>query len=139
MAAPLPNIDVYHRERSKLIDAFAQIEMALVRGIAKKSDGGRSGTLGTRIKAFRDAYPQLSVAAAQCLDDVANLNELRTDIVHGVLSLTDECGRRYAVFSNARDASKDLQSARRMELAAIKRTIEKLVNCATTIENIAKR
>lgn len=137
-APPRPKIDTFHRERSRLVDGFAKVEAILVRGITPAGQTGKSGTLATRIKAFRAQFPRLDSEAEKCLEDLAASNSVRTDIVHGVLSLVDESEKRYAVFSNARDAAKDVQAASRLDLASMKRLSEKLEQCTKALEKYIK-
>ncbi|MGX7926244.1 hypothetical protein ACWPMX_06680 [Tsuneonella sp. HG094] len=139
MPTPLPNEDSFHRERSKLIDAYASVEAVLVKAVTSKGEQGKGGTLATRIKAFRAAYPNLSESTEACLEFIGQQNANRTDIVHGVLGLSDSDGQRFAVFSNARDAAKDIQPATRMELAGMKRLRERLTSCASELAKVKAR
>ena len=132
---PPPNLDSFHKERSKLMDGFALVEARLVQAIARKGGLAKGGTLATRIKSLREqGATQHSAELEACFDRLQNLNALRTDLVHGTLGLIDHDGERFAIFSNARDAAKPVQSASRLTYKTIQAISRELTKCAALIE-----
>ena len=119
------------------MDGFALVETRLVQAIVRRGGSAKGGTLATRIKSLREHLAEKELDELEtCLTRLQELNALRTDLVHGTLGLIDHDGDRYAVFSNARDAAKPVQSASRLTYQSIRAIARELTECAMLIETI---
>jgi hypothetical protein len=123
---PRPGLDVFHRERSKCIDAFAAIEEAVI-GLLSHSDikfGGES--FGQKLellskirpspKRSKERVAQLQTLLKRC----GEINGLRNDIVHSKLQLAVIGEDQRACFTNLRDCQMGSQTARLFTLAGLR-------------------
>ena len=134
MPPPPPNRDSFHRERGKLIDGFAHLETSLVRAIVRAKGTVKNDTLVGKLKTLRELRAgNLSSEAETAAARIAELIPVRADLVHGSMETLDRDGERYAVFTNARDAASDVQPARQMTLASMRRMIKELSDLSATL------
>ena len=132
---PPPNLDSFHRERSKLLDAFACVEAQLVRAIVRGGGKAKRDTLASKIKTFREQRAgNISDEVAGAVDRLQELNSLRTDIVHSQLGLIDHDDERYAEFSNAGAAAERIQPATRLTYQSIREIANELTKAAELIK-----
>lgn len=100
--------EMLHQARSEFLDAFARVEEAVVRLLARNALPSGNDLLKQKIDRFRasKASPQLSREskrkAQQLLDKLEPLAEIRADIVHARLRVIGWDGEVRAAFLNAR-------------------------------------
>jgi|GEM_PF-5063474 len=85
--------------RSDLLDAFAELEEVIARLEARKNLKLNNASLGQRIARLRklpDEKPPIRLP--QLLDELAKLNELRTEIVHRQMNVAAVRGTAKALF-----------------------------------------
>lgn len=121
-----PGIDAFHRERSRCVDAFADLEEAVIALLLAhdikfggESFGMKLGKL-TKLK----PSPRLSKTCAARLVDVVNkcaaLTALRNDIVHSRLKLATIGEDQKACFINLDQCGAHAQSARLLSLEGLR-------------------
>lgn len=102
--------DTFHKARSKLIDAFARLEVKLVKALMRANRPIRGDTLASKLKTIREATtPESLSESSEQLEKLAALLPFRADIVHGAMVLVDCDGERFANFRNAREAVQSVQ------------------------------
>lgn len=131
---PPQNEDTFHKARSRLIDSFARLENRTV--IALKQAGWpiKRDTLASKLKTVREAAKTLaSTEVDQMLERIAQLNQLIADIVHGIMTLVDVDGMRFASFRNAADAINEVQRPSQIAYQDLKKFSEELDRLSESI------
>lgn len=137
-APPSPGKDAFHRQRSKLIDAFADVEEGVMRLLdqtgSKRGAEPLKQKLAIVLKA--KAGPAYSSTRKTQVDEaikaIDTLLELRADLVHARLAVTMIDVEMHACFVNARETGIIGRKARIMTLVEM-RTI------TTQVEALALR
>lgn len=115
--------DALHLQRSKLIDAFAEIEMAVVIILDGAGVAQRGEPLKQRLSSVLTIKPSptYSKARKSAVDDVIRridtLLALRNDVVHARLSVAVFENEIHALFVNARETNVVGRTARVITLA----------------------
>lgn len=123
---PQPGIDAFHRERSKCIDAFSQLESAIIvlLGLAGHSCGGEH--FGQKLTLLKKAKPNPKLSKArlakahELLGRCEALAEVRNDIVHSTLQLAVIAEANRACFINLRYCQSGSQTARLFSLEGLR-------------------
>lgn len=121
-----PTPDTFHRERSKCVDAFADVEQAviLILRICGAKVGGEP--FGAKIQKLRDVAPSPKISRAavakmpEVIERCAEIANLRNDIVHSKLKIAILDDEHKACFVNLREDDKSSQTARIMSLAGLR-------------------
>ena len=144
-ASPFPiSLDVFHRERSRCVDAFATVELVVnyLLAISGTKCGGEP--LGQRIVNLREAKPSsgYSKARKKTVDEALKLLDawlpLRADLVHGRLQLAELDGEVHACFANARQAALPGKQLRMFELADLRMATQRVTAIATKLQSEPK-
>ncbi len=134
---PIPELDAFHKQRGKLVDCFALVETRLVQAIDRGGGRIKGDTFAGKIKSLRELkQDKLTEDIDAILTRLAELNALRTEIVHGTISLYDDDGQRYAVFSNARNAAKELQPVTRITHRGMRDVVDELLAMSDRISSV---
>lgn len=117
----------FHVQRSRVIDAFADIELAIVALLLRSGTRSNGETLGQKIELLRNAKPSPSYSKVYRAEVIAQLPELerllefRNDIAHSKLQLATIRGEQRAVFVNSREA---MELAPKTRLLSLKQLIK---------------
>lgn len=134
--APIPNLDAFHKQRGKLVDCFAVVESRLVQAIHRAGGKLKGDTFSGKIKTLRELGTKSAAATFENdLNQLLELNLLRTEIVHGTISIYDDGDERYAVFSNARHAAKQVQPVTRLTHRGMRDVSEQLAGIAERVRH----
>lgn len=123
---PRPDLDAFHRERSKCIDAFAAIEEVVVTLLDQSDIKFGAESLGHKLDLLRKikASPQRSKERVAQLHALLKrceaINELRNDIVHSKLQMALIGEDQRACFTNLRDCQSGSQTARLFTLEGLR-------------------
>ena len=115
---PTPGTDAFHRERSRCIDAFAEIEEAVAAHLMASQIRFGAECLGLRIALLQKAkvsvaYPKARLATIHgLLESIFELIDQRNDIVHAKLVMAAIGDDQKACFINAKQATCGSQIAR---------------------------
>jgi hypothetical protein len=132
-----PGIDAFHRERSKCIDAFSQLESAIIAllSLAGHSCGGEH--FGQKLALLKKAKPNPKLSKArlakahELLGRCEALAEVRNDIVHSTLQLAVIAETSRACFVNMRYCQSGSETARLFTLDGLRELsaeMERLAN-----------
>ena len=134
--------DQFHIERSRFLDAFADVEQATIRLCARLAIKPGVLTFGQRIEELRKikANPQLSkprvAEIVGMAERLGKLNELRADIVHSHMRVAPIDGQTQACFINSRNCGQEFQSARLLTLEQFGKLITELANSALQVAKL---
>lgn len=123
---PNPGIDVFHKERSKCIDAFVSVEVAVIQLLDLTSTKFGSEPFGRKVKALKEAKPtpQYSKERKAKVDlllvEAIDLFEVRNDLVHARLQLAIIGTDQRACLTNARHCLAGSQTARLFTLDGLR-------------------
>lgn len=139
-----PGIDAFHRERSKCVDAFADLETAvirLMRAAAIKSGGESFGQKLDKL-AKAKANPQLPKASISKLPLLLKRCEticaLRNDIVHSRLQMAVIGEEHRACFVNLRECESSGQTARIFTLPGLRDLSAEMTDLARELGTLAR-
>ena len=131
-----------HAARSTLLDAFVDVEVAIV-GLLKLSGTKVNGEmLKQKIESLRSVKPSPKYSKkkrAEVTDLLAKLEQLldiRNDIAHGKLDVGIIAGEAQAVFVNARETSEVAPLARVLSLSAMARLQKEVAGIAKDFATI---
>lgn len=121
-----PGLDAFHRERSRCLDAFAATEEAVVHllELAETKFGGEP--FGKKIEHLKSAKPSPAYSKERkarvnaLLADMADLLEVRNDLVHARLQPAVIGEIQKACFVNARQCATGVQTARLFSLESLR-------------------
>ena len=123
---PQPGINAFHRDRSKCIDAFANLEAV----VSKLSIGAelalKNETFGEKLKQLKRAAGDCDLSASQLaavretLGRCEILASVRNDIVHSVLQIESVDEINVACFTNVRKLGAESQPTQRLSLANLR-------------------
>ena len=136
---PRPGIDAFHRTRSKCIDAFSEVEQALIWIIERSGGKVGSESFGQKLERLRKVKPSPTLSKAQIekltslIDGCAAINELRNDIVHSTLQLAVIGSDQRACFINSRQCTSSSQTARLFSLEGLRGLTAEMTELATKI------
>lgn len=124
--SPQPGVEAFHRERSKCIDAFSQLESAIIvlLSLAGQSCGGEH--FGQKLTLLKKAKPNPKLSKArlakahELLSRCEALAEVRNDIVHSTLQLAVIAETHQACFINMRYCQSGSQIARLFTLKGLR-------------------
>lgn len=123
---PRPGIDAFHRTRSKCIDAFSEVEQALIWIIERSEGKVGSDSFGQKLEKLRKAKPSPTLSKNQIeklkklIDGCSAINELRNDIVHSTLQLAVIGNDQRACFINSAQCTSGSQTARLFSLEGLR-------------------
>lgn len=138
---PKPGIDAFHRERSKFIDAFSQLESSIVWLLSKTGHACGSEHFGQKLTLLKKAKPSSKLSKAQLskvhalLDRCETLAELRNDIVHSTMQLASIAESNRACFINIRYCEADGQTARLFTLESLRGLSAEVLQLADKFRN----
>lgn len=136
---PRPGIDAFHRNRSKCIDAFSEVEQALIAVIDRCGGKIGSESFGQKIEKLRKAKPSPGLAKGKIetlmklMDRCAAINEVRNDIVHSTLQLAVIGNDQRACFINSRQCDSGSQTARLFSLEGLRSLTAEMTQLAADI------
>ena len=139
---PRPGIDAFHRTRSKCIDAFSEVEQALIWIIERSGGKVGSDSFGQKLERLRKAKPSATLSKAQIekltslIDGCVAINELRNDIVHSTLQLAVIGSDQRACFINSRQSTSGSQTARLFSLEGLRGLTAEMTELATKIRGL---
>ncbi len=139
---PRPNPDVYHKDRSKCLDAFVLAEESLVTLLERSKTPFNGESVGQKVEKLRKAKagPQFSkaskAAADALLTEFAELQELRNDLVHSRLQVASFEDRDMVCFVNARQCASGSQLARLMTLESLRELTRKATGIAEALRKV---
>lgn len=125
--SPPQNEDTFHKARSRLIDAFAQLEARVVVALRAAEKPIKGDTLATKLKTL-SGIPNLPSDKKDALDNLLQLIGFRADLVHGAMVLVDIDDERFASFRNARLACEDVQSAALVSYSTLKKMADQIAH-----------
>jgi len=135
---PPQNEDTFHRARSRFIDSFAKLECRTVLALKKAGWPIKRDTLGSKLKTIREATKSgVSDEITPVLERISQLNDVRADIVHGVMLLVDIDGVRFASFRNAADAINEVQRPAHISYKDLKKFADELDCMAEKIATLS--
>lgn len=141
-ANPRPGIDAFHRNRSKCIDAFSEVEQALIAVIERSGGKVGSDSFGQKLEQLRKSKPSPTLSKGQIdrlkklIDGCATLNELRNDIVHSTLQLAVIGNDQRACFINSRHCTSGSQTARLFSLEGLRGLTAEMTELAKQIRSL---
>ena len=112
-----------HIARSKCIDAFADVELAVVGLLIRAGAKPGAESLGQKMELLRKSKPapqyskEKRATTLGLLDELESLTKDRNDIVHGKLAIANIEDNIFACFINAVSNSACTNSARLVNLA----------------------
>jgi hypothetical protein len=121
-----PGIDAFHRERSKCVDAFSELESAVIRVLMAANIGCGGESFGQKLSKLikAKASSQLSKASLAKLPDLLQRCESictqRNDIVHSRMQLAILGDEHRACFVNTQECENTGQTARLFSLAGLR-------------------
>lgn len=139
---PRPGIDAFHRTRSKCIDAFSEVEQALIAIIERSGRKTGSESFGQKLQQLRKAKacPALSKEQIEKLknliDGCAAMNDLRNDIVHSTLQLAVIGNDQRACFINSRHCTSGSQTARLFSLEGLRGLTAEMMDLAKKLRSL---
>ncbi len=139
---PNPGPDVFHKERSKCLDAFVLAEEALITLLERSRTPFNGECVGQKIEKLRKAkpgpqYSKTSKGSADALLlDFASLQDIRNDLVHSRLQVARLGDRDMACFINARQCASGSQVARLMTLESLRDLARKATAIADALRKV---
>jgi len=131
-----------HLERSRCINAFVDVEKALIALTEKLAPGYENELLSPRIKRLRDvpASPAFSKEQRKllsaALDEAEELSAVRNDMVHGALTVLNDGAKPVAAFVNARQTDTLAPIARLLTVDQLKQIANKAHQLAARLEKV---
>jgi len=134
-----------HLERSRCINAFVEVEKAVVMLSEKLCPGHNCELLSQKIRRIRDV-PASSIYSKEqrkqlhtALDEVETLQPIRNDIVHGALAVLTDGELPHAAFINVRQVDKLAPVARLLTLNQLQDVTKMVCILARRLENALVR
>lgn len=139
-----PGIDAFHRERSKCVDAFADLEAAVIAMLVfHKVKTGSEPFSQKLVKIAKiPPCPQLSKSQVSRLGEIVKrcqtFSEVRNDIVHSRLKLAVIDNDHRACFINHGQASGCIQNARLFNLQSLRDLSSHLASLTAEITDMTR-
>ncbi len=140
-----PGADTFHRERSKCVDAFAEVEQAVITVLRVREQKVGSEPFSAKIAKLKAVSPssrlskasvgRLPALIARC-SEIANL---RNDIVHSRLQIAVINEEHRACFINLREDDRSSQTARLMTLQGIRDTATEMRELGNDLRALLSR
>ncbi len=134
-----------HLERSKCINAFVDVEKALIALTGKLCPGHDNELLSQKVNRLRDVAPGPSYSKDQrkqlhaMLGEVETLTPVRNDIVHGSLTVLHDGCSPLAAFINVRHIESFAPTARLLTADQLQRLTEALRTLAGRLDRALVR
>ena len=134
-----PSADTFHRDRSKCVDAFADVEQAVI--VLLRACDAKFGNepFSAKVQKLRSVAPSCRISKAAVsrmpalLGRCAEIAALRNDIVHSKLKIAIVDDEHKACFVNLREDDKSSQSARMMTLEGLREVSAQMVELANDL------
>ncbi|MFM5885039.1 MAG: hypothetical protein ACKOQ3_06905 [Novosphingobium sp.] len=121
-----PQIDAFHRQRSKCIDAFAELEETVVSVQLFVKMKPSSDSLGQKIESLRAAQSTQRLTDESrsnlyaALDKCTALNAVRNDLVHSKMRFLENELGSFAIFANTKNCRAFHQQAQMLTLEGLR-------------------
>ena len=137
-----PTADTFHRDRSKCVDAFADVEQAVI--VLLRACDAKVGNepFSAKIQKLSNVAPssRISKAAVAKMPAVLvrcfEIATLRNDIVHSKLKIVIVDDEHKACFINLREDDKSTQSARMMTLEGLREVSTQMLELANDVRTL---
>ncbi len=129
-----------HLERSHCINAFVEVEKALMAVSVKLTAGSENELQAQRIKRLKDVPASPSFSKEQrkqlhaALNDVELLGAVRNDIVHGAMAVLTDGTKPLAAFTNVRQVDSFAPVARLLTTGQLRDISERAQALAARLE-----
>lgn len=136
--------DSFHWARSLCIDAFAQMEEAIVAVLAQSGKGCESQPFGQKLKMAQQikASPSLSkqrlAELKSLLKECQDVAEIRNDIVHSRMQVAVMESQQKACFSNSRQCLSGIRTARLFTYEALRNLSFDMASLARKLRQAAE-
>jgi len=137
-----PGIDAFHKERSKCVDAFADLEAEVAALLVASNIEPGKASFGLQLGKLAKvkASPKLSKAKLAMLTELVarrqSLNAVRNDVVHARLKLTFIDDQPTACFVNPYQQTDSGRVARLLDLAEMRVLTKQVSELAESLRNL---